>query len=264
MRTVPMQIGYIAKADLVERLTARSLRAIVAAERNLPMMLGIWLIALGLIAFQRVTGIGGHISASNVAIHMMLLLSPILGIALAAHVFPRDMIGALPTNLLARIGRWRQVDPVAAQAHRHYGAGGAMAALSIGLLLNVVIRTAEFLVAIPAITGEGPTWAYMMFLAFGIDCILFNILYAGTFILAVRHVPLFPRVLLLIWTLDLLSQLAIAKLLGTQPLPGQVSTVLSGLLTGNMQKTLISMAIWLPYLLLSVRVNVTYRRRIPR
>ena len=30
-----------------------------------------------------------------------------------------------------------------------------------------------------------------------------------------------------------------------------------------MKKVLISMALWLPYLLLSTRVNVTYRHRVP-
>ena len=34
-------------------------------------------------------------------------------------------------------------------------------------------------------------------------------------------------------------------------------------LEGNVKKVLISMALWLPYLLLSTRVNVTYRRRVP-
>jgi hypothetical protein len=35
------------------------------------------------------------------------------------------------------------------------------------------------------------------------------------------------------------------------------------MLTGNVKKVLISMALWLPYLLLSTRVNVTYRHRVP-
>ncbi len=37
---------------------------------------------------------------------------------------------------------------------------------------------------------------------------------------------------------------------------------LIALLTGNLKKTLISMALWLPYLILSTKVNVTFRRRI--
>ena len=35
------------------------------------------------------------------------------------------------------------------------------------------------------------------------------------------------------------------------------------LLQGNMTKVLISIAIWLPYMMLSERVNLTYRSRLP-
>jgi len=46
-------------------------------------------------------------------------------------------------------------------------------------------------------------------------------------------------------------------------LPPQVATALHGLLDGNVKKVLISVALWLPYLLMSKRVNVTYRHRVP-
>jgi hypothetical protein len=42
-----------------------------------------------------------------------------------------------------------------------------------------------------------------------------------------------------------------------------VAEALHALLEGNVKKVLISMALWLPYLLLSTRVNVTYRHRVP-
>jgi hypothetical protein len=42
-----------------------------------------------------------------------------------------------------------------------------------------------------------------------------------------------------------------------------VASALHTLLEGNVKKVLISMALWLPYLLLSTRVNVTYRHRVP-
>ena len=50
---------------------------------------------------------------------------------------------------------------------------------------------------------------------------------------------------------------------GTPDLPGEVAVALQALLGGNVQKVLISIGIWLPYLLLSKRVNVTYRHRVP-
>ena len=34
-------------------------------------------------------------------------------------------------------------------------------------------------------------------------------------------------------------------------------------LEGNVRKVLISMALWLPYLILSTRANVTFRHRVP-
>ena len=45
-------------------------------------------------------------------------------------------------------------------------------------------------------------------------------------------------------------------------LPAAVAGSLQGILGNNVEKTLISMALWLPYLLLSARVNVTYRQRV--
>jgi hypothetical protein len=59
-------------------------------------------------------------------------------------------------------------------------------------------------------------------------------------------------------------QLVTAQLVtsaGSVPLA--VATALKYLLIGNVKKVLISMALWLPYLLLSKRVNVTYRHRLP-
>ena len=47
-----------------------------------------------------------------------------------------------------------------------------------------------------------------------------------------------------------------------QTTPEKVAHALQGLLTGNVWKVLISIAIWLPYLLLSKRVNVTFRHRV--
>jgi len=50
---------------------------------------------------------------------------------------------------------------------------------------------------------------------------------------------------------------------GTPGLPLVVADSLHSLLEGNVKKVLISVGLWLPYLLLSRRVNVTYRHRVP-
>ena len=77
-----------------------------------------------------------------------------------------------------------------------------------------------------------------------------------------QTVPLFPRMLLFAWTLDIAMQLAIAKtIMATSGVPAQVTAPLHALLEGNIAKVLISAFVWLPYLILSDRVNVTYRQR---
>ena len=104
-----------------------------------------------------------------------------------------------------------------------------------------------------------------------IDVELFTIplymtsLYSIAFVAALRRVPLFPRLLVAIWMIDILMQIVIAKLtVSAGGIPHAVAMPLQGMLTGNIQKVLISVCLWLPYLLLSRRVNVTYRSRIAR
>ena len=84
------------------------------------------------------------------------------------------------------------------------------------------------------------------------------------FVAALRHVPLFPRLLAAIWGMDILMQTLIARAMGSiADLPPAVAVALHELLEGNLKKVLISMALWTPYLLLSRRVNLTYRSRVP-
>jgi hypothetical protein len=76
-------------------------------------------------------------------------------------------------------------------------------------------------------------------------------------------VVLFPRFLLLVWMLDLTAQMVLAKTAAASGLPPEVAGALHSLLGLNVQKVLISVALWLPYLMLSTRVNVTFRHRVP-
>ena len=81
--------------------------------------------------------------------------------------------------------------------------------------------------------------------------------------MALRSVPWFPRFLLLVWGVDVTAQIGIAHFVGSAPnLPVPVGDAMGDLLSGNLKKVAISAAIWLPYLLLSERVNLTYRSRI--
>jgi hypothetical protein len=96
------------------------------------------------------------------------------------------------------------------------------------------------------------------------DVVLFGCLYMIAFVAALRRVPLFPRLLVAIWLADLAMQLFTASLVSNAGgVPPLVASALHSMLEGNVKKVLISMALWLPYLLLSTRVNVTYRHRVP-
>lgn len=245
----------------------RSVRLVHAVEWRIRSIALIW---TGLVAVVLATRLGTVATArglsagllENAALYALLLLSPLAGLMLAMRAFPRDALHALPSIPLARVGRWTRLHPLAAVEHPRFGAGGLMAGLAIGLLINIPMRTAEFLAAVPAIAGVAAGWSQAMFVAFCLDCILFNLLYAAVFVMAIRHVPWFPRMMLLVWLMDLTAQLLIARILGSYTLPGSVASALIPVLTGNLQKCLISMALWLPYLMLSERVNVTYRRRV--
>jgi hypothetical protein len=131
------------------------------------------------------------------------------------------------------------------------------------MLLNVPVRSLEFLAAVPAMNGNAPLWGQVLLAAMTADVVMMNFLYMVCFVAALRCAPWFPRLLVLTWGLDITSQLAMANMVGgVDGLPHSVGSAMGTLLSGNVQKVAISMAIWLPYLLLSERVNLTYRMRL--
>jgi hypothetical protein len=132
------------------------------------------------------------------------------------------------------------------------------------MMLNVPVRALEYMAAMPPIPETAPAWLSALHFAMTFDVVLFGSLYMIAFVAALRCVPLFPRLLVAIWACDLTMQLFTADLVTRSgDLPPAVASALHGLLEGNVKKVLISVALWLPYLLLSTRVNVTYRHRIP-
>jgi hypothetical protein len=96
-----------------------------------------------------------------------------------------------------------------------------------------------------------------------LDVVLTSSLYAVCFVAAFRRARFFPRLLVLVWLLDITMQLLVAQGAVAAGLPPMVADPLHSLLDKNITKVLISVGLWLPYLLLSTRVNVTYRQRIP-
>lgn len=194
--------------------------------------------------------------------YLIVALSPVAGYRIAAGSFPRGLLSAQPALRLAILGRWKSLDPVTARRHADFGVSGFMVSLLVGILLNVPVRTAEFLVAIPSVGASAPEWAQVLFLMMTMDLVVMNFFYMVCFVLALRSVPLFPRMMLFAWVIDIALQFAIAQKVASTPgLPDYVARSLQTLLTGNIDKVMISAALWLPYLLISDRVNVTFRCR---
>ncbi len=252
------------QAELTERSKAL---AFFLENRMGPIMLA-WLIIFGfgaaLRSFFALSPIYSARDLAEITVPYLLIgFAPLIGYALASGSFPRGLLSAQPNIRLAFYGRWRKLDVVSARQHPLFGPTGFMASLLLGMLLNIPVRSFEFLMAVPAMNSHAPDWGTAIFQIMAFDAIAMNLLYMVCFIMALRSVPLFPRMLAFAWALDIGLQLTIAKQVAAIPdLPPQVAYALQDLLSGNIKKVVISAAIWLPYLLLSNRVNITFRQRI--
>lgn len=251
---------------LKHRLHAKSAALLLSLESRLDRIMLAWLALAGVASAVRIAT--SPIPAAvpdlgTVAPYLLLIFAPAASMLLALRWFA-DGDRLPPPVTLAQIGSWRQLHPVEAKQHRLYGAAGIMVSLLIGILLNVPVRAAEYLAAMPATAGPVPGWLATLHTLMTIDVVLLTSLYTIAFVAALRRVPMFPRLLVAIWIVDLGMQLATAQLVAGAPgLPPQVAAALHNVLDGNVKKVLISAALWLPYLLLSARVNVTYRHRVP-
>lgn len=137
---------------------------------------------------------------------------------------------------------------------------GFLVSLAMGMLLSMVMRLATYHLAIPAMPPGAPVWAIAAFRIMTIDVALLCFMYMACFTMALRGAALFPLMLVAIWGYDLLMQLAIARYIASAgDVPAMVAGPFAELLGGNMRKVLISMVIWLPYLMLSARVNAVFR-----
>ena len=247
------------------RLGARAASLLVSLEGRLDRLMQAWLLVAGLACALRIafSPVRGSPDLGTIAPYVLLVLAPFASMVLAMRWFDEGDRIAQPNTRLAVVGRWRSVELAEAREHPLYGASGIMVSLLIGILLNVPMRALEYLAAMPALAGPIPSWLSTLAILMAFDVVVFTSLYAVAFIAALRRVPLFPRFLGAIWIFDLTMQAITAYILARAPgVPAGVEGALRELLDGNMQKVLISACVWLPYLLISRRVNVTYRHRV--
>jgi len=250
-----------------QRLHARSAALLLSLEARLDRIMLAWLALAGLASAVRIAASPVHSSGpdfSTLAPYLLLVFAPAVSMLLALRWFANGEQMSQPATRLALLGSWRPVSAGQAAVHPLYGTTGIMASLLVGMLLNVPMRAAEYLAAMPAVSGPVPAWLATLHTLMTVDAVLLTSLYTIAFAAALRRVPLFPRLLVAIWTVDLAMQLLTAQLVAAAPgLPPAVADALQLVLDGNVKKVLISAALWMPYLLLSVRVNVTFRHRIP-
>ena len=250
-----------------DKMRARSATLLVSLESRLDRILQFWLLIAGFIAAARIAlspPPTGGAPISTFASYMLVVVAPFASTLLALRWFKDGHLQPQPTTRLARAGKWRTLTPFEAQRAPLYGTTGIMVSLMVGMMLNVPVRVAEYFAAMPPIPVDAPSWLSALHFAMTFDVVAFGSLYMIAFVAALRRVPLFPRLLAAIWIGDLAMQVFTAKLVvAAGPLPPAVASALESMLEGNVKKVLISAGLWLPYLLLSKRVNVTFRHRVP-
>jgi len=252
---------------LSHNMKARSAAVLLTLDSRLDRILQGWLLVAGLASAARIAfspSPAGSPAFSTFTSYMLLVVAPFASTLVALRWFRDGDRQPQPATRLAQVGRWQAVSRTEAERHALYGTSGIMVSLMVGMMLNVPIRAAEYLAAMPPVSNDAPAWFSTLHFAMTFDVVLFGSLYMIAFVAALRKVPLFPRLLAAIWVGDITMQLFTAEMVTRAgDLPQPVATALHGLLEGNVKKTLISVALWLPYLLLSTRVNVTYRSRVP-
>ncbi|CCA93451.1 DUF2569 family protein [Novosphingobium sp. PP1Y] len=255
------------KGVLFSWLNTRSVAAVNFFHSRMERIITYWLGTMLLFALAKVAiASSGETQIANLASmifpFLAVTMAPVLAYRIAATCFPLRDLACQPSVRFCRYGQWRQLDCLEARRIPAFGPTGFMASLIAGMLLNVPFRTTEFMLAMPAMPASAPTWATTMVGMMTLDVVTLNFFYTICFVMALRTAPLFPRMLVFTWLLDVIMQLQIAeKVTQTGNLPATVATALHSLLSGNIEKVLISAAIWLPYLILSERVNVTFRHR---
>lgn len=252
-------------SGIAQDMHRRSAALLLRLEDGLPRIMRWWFgVALAASALRiLVSPLHAAPDLSTILPYLLLVAGPLVSMGFALIWFAEGDRMAPPGGHWSPIGRWRAVSVDNARRHPLFGTSGIMVSLLVGMLLNVPVRALEYLAAMPALAGPVPEWLSTLRVAMTLDVVLLSSLYTIAFVAALKRAPIFPRLLAAVWIIDLVMQVGIARAVtAAGGLPPAVGDALHSVLDGNVTKVLISVALWLPYLLLSRRVNITYRRRI--
>jgi hypothetical protein len=155
---------------------------------------------------------------------------------------PRERIAGRPTP----DGQWLELDPADAQRHPLYGVGGWLALLAVILIVGaVLVAITAFQLLNMAFSGEGSPGVLMIVMGFILPAFLVQI---WLIVLLFRLSPIFPAALLIVSGMAI--ALGVPSMLAFPP-PAPRDLV-----------SIAVIAIWMAYLVLSVRVNVTFKHRV--
>ncbi|WP_152569546.1 MULTISPECIES: hypothetical protein [Sphingomonas] len=224
-------------------LQARGNALLAVLERHAPRLALAWLAIAGAGSALRLSGHYGDPFAWLP--YAVFTLVPALALTAGLALFG----GRIAPPVLAR--------------HPLYGAGGLMLSLLLALLAAILLRGLSFLTAIPAAGADSSPWLGALHSWLTADATLACSLYAIAFAAGLRRSGHFPALLASAWAIDLAMQVIMTGAARGMMLPPEVAAAFTLLLHGNLTRVLVSLAIWMPYLLLSRRVAITYRHEYP-
>ena len=204
--------GRLIARQFQQRMHARSAVLLATLETRFDRIMGGWLLLAGLACALRLksTPLLTHPTLALVTPYLLMIVAPVVSALLALRWFRDSDTMARPTTAP---GGWLGCTPVSiGEARRHplYGTTGLMVSLLVGMLLNVPVRAAEYLASSPPLPALMPGWLATLHVMMSFDVVLFTSLYAIAFVAGLRRAPLFPALLMTIWALDLIMQVAIA------------------------------------------------------